>query len=155
MTTASQAIAAIRAVIEGNTPVHPVTNEPLKLGWQGEDAMALPDERVPFIYTSFESSRSNVIENGSGRGGNRHRGFAVASIIIFVPVGWGLQYGTDYAESFAALFRSYRANGVSCDAITVYPGGPGSQIAVPGIDNEATGYFWSGCEVEFYFDLIG
>lgn len=155
MTTATEAIAVIRGMIEANVPVHPVTSVPLVLGWQGEDAMVLPDERVPFVYTVFKASRSTPIEIGGGRGSNRHRNPGVATIFVFVPIGWGLQYGTNYAEGFAELFRPFRADGVTCDRVTVYPGGPGADIAVPGIDNEATSYFWSGCEVEFYFDLIG
>ncbi|WP_445490199.1 hypothetical protein [Rhodopseudomonas sp. RCAM05734] len=155
MTTASEAIAAIRGMIEGSLPVHPTTSVALPVSWQGEDAFVLPDQRAPFVYVLFDTVKSSTIEIGGGRGANRHRNPGSATILVFVPLGWGLQYGTDYAEHFAALFRSYRANGITCDAVTVYPGGPGSQIAVPGIENEATGYFWSGCEVEFTFDLIG
>jgi hypothetical protein len=153
--TVSQAIATVRSLIEDNVPVHPNTGNPLPVSWQGEDPVQLPNDPSPFIYVVFETTKSAVIENGRGRGGNRHRTPAAATILIFVPTGWGLQYGTDYAEGFATVFRPYNSNGVICDAVTVYPGGPGSEIAVPGMDNEAGNYFWSGCEVEFYFDLIG
>ncbi len=76
-------------------------------------------------------------------------------MFVFVPLGWGLKYGTDYAEALASPLRSFRADGVTIDRVTVYPGGPGSEIAVPGMDNEANSYFWSGLEAEYYHDLIG
>lgn len=153
--TVSQAIATVRGLIEANVPVHPDTNVSLPVSWQGEDPVQLPDTPSPFIFVVFETTNSSVIENGGGRGANRHRTPFEVSILIFVPLGWGLQYGTDYAEGFAGVFRPYNLNGVTCDAVTVYPGGPGSEIAVPGIDNEASSYFWSGCGVEGYLDLIG
>jgi hypothetical protein len=155
MTTASEAIAAIRAAIEANVPVHPVTNAALPLGWLGEAALVLPNEPSPFVYTVFDAAPSDVIEIGGGRGANRHRNFGAAQILIFVPVGWGLQYATDYAEGFAAVFRSYRQDGVTSDRVTVYPGGAGSALSVPGLSSEVANYFWSACDVEFYHDLIG
>ncbi|HEY0328805.1 MAG TPA: hypothetical protein VGC77_06845 [Rhodopseudomonas sp.] len=155
MTTASEAIAVIKDLIEGNPQLHPESGDALPMYWQGEDAPALPGTPSPFIYTVFDAERSDTIEIGGGRGSNRHRNPGTASIFVFVPIGWGLLYGTNYAEALAAPFRSYRANGVTIDAVTVYPGGPGSEIAVPGMDNETKNYFWSGCEIEFYHDLIG
>ena len=155
MTTASDAIAAIKALIEASPQLHAVTSEALPMYWQGDAAPVLPDTPSPFIYTSFETTKSATIEIGGGRGSNRHRNPGSASVFVFVPVGWGLQYGTDYAEALAAPMRSFRAGGVTIIRVTVYPGGPGSAIAVPGMDSEAKNYFWSGVEADFYFDLIG
>ena len=155
MTTASQAIAALKSLIEDNPQLHPDSGEPLPMYWQGDDPVRLSDTPSPFIYTSFEATKSATIEIGGGRGSNRHRNPGSASLFVFVPVGWGLQYGTDYAEALAAPLRSFRAGGVTIDRVTVYPGGPGSAIAVPGMDSEAKNYFWSSVEADFYFDLIG
>lgn len=155
MTTASDAIAIIKAMIEANPQQHPTSGVPLPMYWQGDDPPQLPDVPSPFIYTAFEAAKSDTIEIGGGRGSNRHRNPGAVIVFAFVPLGWGLQYGTDFAEALAAPFRSYRANGVTVDSVTVYPGGPGSEIAIPGMDTEAKNYFWSGIEAEFYFDLIG
>ncbi|WP_420133960.1 hypothetical protein [Rhodopseudomonas sp.] len=155
MTTLSGALAAIRSAITANVPSHPQTHQPLPIGWLGDDALVLPDVPSPFVYTLFDANRSGVIENGGGRGANRHRSSGVATILVFVPIGAGLQVATDFAEVFAAVFRPFKQGGVTCDAVTVYPGGPGSSISVPGLDSEAANYFWAACDVEFYFDLIG
>lgn len=156
MTTATEAFDAIRAVMEANVPANPKAGGPaIAYRWQGETSPPLPDTPSPFIYTVFAALRSDTIEIGGGRGANRHRNPAEADVFIFVPNGWGQKYGTDLAEHFASLFRSYRANGVTVDSATVYPGGPGSEIAVPGLDNEAGNYFWAGCGVRFHFDLTG
>lgn len=155
MPTAAEAVAAVRSTIEAVAPVHPQTSAPLPFGWQGEAPLLLPATPSPFVYTLFDASPDGVIEIGGGRGGNRHRQSLVAEILVFVPIGWGLAYGLNYAEAFATVFRSFAGSGVVCDRVTVHPGGPGSQLSVPGLDNEANNYFWSGCEAEFYFDLIG
>ncbi len=154
MTTASEAIAVIRGLIEANPQLHPESGDPLPMYWQGDDAPTLPDTPSPFIYTAFEATKSDTIEIGGGRGANRHRNPGGAIVFVFVPLGWGLQYGTNYAEALASPLRSYRANGVTVDNVTVYPGGPGSEIAIPGMDTEAKNYFWSGLEAEYYHDLI-
>lgn len=155
MTTATQAIEVLKAAIKAALPVHPITGDKLPAGWLGDDALILDDEPSPFVYTVFSASRSGVIEIGGGRGANRHRNPASATIFVFVPIGWGLAYATDYAEAFAHAFRSYAAGGVTCDSATVHPGGPGSEIAVPGLDSEVGNYFWAACDVEYHFDLIG
>ncbi|WP_445488596.1 hypothetical protein [Rhodopseudomonas sp. RCAM05734] len=154
MPTASEANATIRAVIEGAAPLDPNSGEAIPLRWRGEDNPPLPDRPAPFAFTLFGARRSGVIETGGGRGANRHRNHGVAEIFVFVPKDWGERYGTDFAEAFAAALRPYRANGVSCEDATVYPGGDGAEIAVPGLA-EPGNYFWSACEVNFYFDLIG
>lgn len=176
MTTASEAYDVIRAVMEANVPLDPrIPDEidfgalpwgelpwtgrpphaPLVYRWFGEFGPPLPDQPAPFVYTVFTAQRSDVIEIGGGRGANRHRNPAEADILVFVPNGWGQRVATDFAEHFAGLFRAYRDNGVTVDSATVYPGGPGSEIAVPGMDNEAGNYFWAGCGVTFYYDLTG
>lgn len=155
MTTASQAIAAITDKIKDNLPDHPVTGEALPAYFYGGDKPILPDEPSPFIYTLFDASPDGVIEIGGGRGANRHRQNVVAEILVFIPIDWGLSYGLEYAETFAAAFRGFSSGGVNCDRVTVYPGGPGSQLSVPGLSSDVANYFWSGCEAEFYFDQIG
>jgi hypothetical protein len=155
MPTAAQAVAAVRSAIEAVAPVNPNTSAPLPFGWQGETALLLPNDPSPFVYTLFDAMPDGVIEIGGGRGANRHRQGLVAEILIFVPIGWGLSYGLNYAEAFAAAFRSFAVAGVICDRVTVHPGGPGSQLRVAGLSDEVANYFWSGCEAEFYFDQIG
>ncbi len=154
MTTASDAIALIKGLIEDTPLLHPESGDRLPRYYQGDDAPVLPDTPSPFIYVMFAARKSGVIETGGGRGSNRHRNPGSVAGFVFVPLGWGLQYGTDYAEVLAAPLRSFRAGGVTVDRVTVYPGGPGSEIAVPGMDNEAKNYFWSGLEAEYYHDLI-
>lgn len=155
MTTVTEACAVIRAVMEANIPANPDGGAPIPYRWRGEPAPPLPDTPSPFVYTIFAAGRSSTIEIGGGRGSNRHRNPGEVDIFVFIPSDWGEKYGTDIAEHFAALFRSYRDNGVTVEDATVYPGGPGSDIAVPGMDNEASNYIWCGCGVSFYFDLTG
>ncbi|MEH2476245.1 hypothetical protein V1281_002586 [Nitrobacteraceae bacterium AZCC 2161] len=154
MTTASEAYATVRAVIEAAAPLDPNSGAKIPLRWRGEDNPPLPDLPAPFAFTLFGASRSSTIENGGGRGANRHRNFGVAEIFVFIPKDWGERYGTDFAEAFASALRPYRDNGVTCEDATVYPGGDGAQISVPGL-TEPGNYFWSACEANFYFDLIG
>lgn len=156
MTTATEAFAVIRAVMEANAPENPKAGGPaIAYRWFGETGPALPDQPSPFVYTVFAALQSDTIEIGGGRGANRHRNPAEADIFVFVPNGWGLGCVTDLAEHFARLFRSHRNSGVTVDSATVYPGGPGSEIAVSGLDNEAGNYIWAGCGVRFHFDLTG
>jgi hypothetical protein len=156
MTTATEACAVIRAIMEANVPANPDVNGPaIAYRWRGEPGGALPDVPAPFVFTVFGTARSGVIENGGGRGHNRHRCPGEAEILVFIPNDWGEKFGTDLAEHFAGLLRSYRSNGVTIEDATVYPGGPGSEIAVPGIENEASNYIWCACGVRFYFDLTG
>lgn len=156
MTTLTGACRSIRTVMEANVPDNPETGGPsIVYRWKDEDGPPLPDTPAPFVYTVFTALRSDAIEIGGGRGANRHRNPGEANIFVFVPRTWSQPYATDLAEHFAKLFRSYRANGVTVDSATVYPGGQGSEIAVPGMDNEANNYIWAGCGLSFYFDLTG
>jgi hypothetical protein len=152
--TATDACAVIREVMKNSTPLNPKTSEPLPLRFRGEPSPPLPNTPAPFVFTFFGASRSGVIEVGGGAGANRHRNPGVAAILVFVPNDWGEPPATDIAEAFAKLFRSYKDNGVTVEDATVYPGGHGADIAVPGL-TEPGNYIWAGCEVEFYFDLIG
>jgi hypothetical protein len=154
MTTATAAFAVIRSVMEGATPLNPKTSEALAMRWRGEPNPPLPNTPAPFVYTLFSASRSGFIENGGGAGHNRHRNPGAAEILIFIPNDWGEAEGTKIAEAFQALFLSYSDNGVTVTDATVYPGGSGSDIAVPGLE-EPGNYIWAGCDVEFYFDQIG
>jgi hypothetical protein len=156
MTTASDAFGVIRALMEANPAANPKTGGGLiPFRWFGEKNPPLPDTAAPFIFTVFTAMRSGVIETGGGRGRNRHRNPAEADIFVFVPNEWTQKVGTDLAEIFAALLRPYNQNGVFVEDATVYPGGPGSEIAVPGMDVDVGNYFWCGVGVRFYFDLVG
>jgi hypothetical protein len=149
MTTATQAFGTIRSVMEGATPLNQKTSEALPMRWRGE-----PNPPAPFVYTLFSASRSGLIENCGGDGNNRNRNPGAAEILIFIPNDWGEKEGTKIAEAFQALFLSFSGGGVTVTDATVYPGGNGSDIAVPGLE-EPGNYIWAGCDVEFYFDLIG
>jgi hypothetical protein len=155
MPTLSVAIATIRALMEENPATNPTNNEFVPFRWRGDHMPPLPDTPSPFIYSMFTATRSETIEVGGGRGANRHRNPLEVEVFVFIPNELGLQYGTDIAEHFAALFRPYSASGLACENATAYPGGPGSEISVPGMDNESGNYFWSGCGANFHFDLIG
>lgn len=155
MPTVSQAIATIKPVIEAALPVNPETGQQVSLTVHGDRRMELPDTPTPFVFVTFQTERARVIENGGGLGSNRHRQRLTALILIFLPLGWKCTRGTDYAEAFALPFRAFQQDGVTIEDVTVDPGGPGSEIALPGIDNAAVDYFWSGCEANFHFDLIG
>ncbi len=155
MTTSSDAHSFIRARMESNVPTCPPDGVPLKLRWRGEDGGPLPDNPSAFAFTIFDAAMSSVIETGGGRGRNRHRNPASAEVFIFVPNGWGLKPATDLAETIAALFRSVNESGVFVDSATVYPGGPGSELSIPGLPSEVENYMWSAVGIEYRFDLSG
>jgi hypothetical protein len=154
MTTVSEAHAFIRSRLEGNTPVDP-DGVKISLRWRGEDGGALPDTPAPFAFTTFDAAMSGPIEMGGGRGRNRHRQPSSAEVFIFVPNGWGLKPATDLAEAVATLYRAVNESGVTVDSATVYPGGPGSELSIPGLPSEVENYIWSAVGIEFHFDLIG
>lgn len=154
MTTASDAHAFIRSRMEANIPNDP-NGTPVTLRWRGEVGDPLPDSPSPFAFTLFDATISGVIEIGGGRGRNRHRQPSSAEVYIFVPNGWGLKPATDLAETIAALFRSINQSGVTVESATVYPGGPGSELSIPGLPSESDNYMWSAVGIEFHYDLIG
>ena len=140
--------------MEANTPNGP-DGVPLVLRWRGEDGGPLPDTPSAFAFTIFDATVSSVIEIGGGRGRNRHRQPSSAEVYIFVPNGWGLKPATDFAEAIAALFRSINQSGVTVESATVYPGGPGTELSVPGLPSDVENYIWSAVAIEFHYDLIG
>jgi hypothetical protein len=154
MTTASEAHSFIRGRIESNVP-NDKDGVSITLRWRGELGNPLPDTPSTFAFTFFDASLSGVIENGGGRGNLRHRNPGRAEVYIFVPNDWGLKPATDLAEAFATLFRAVNQSGVVVEAATVYPGGPGSELSIPGLPSDVENYIWSACEIDFYFDLIG
>ncbi len=154
MTTASTAHAVFRSVIDGATITDNGSAVPLR--YYGDNNDDLPDVPTPFVYVVFDAFKAEVIEmGGAGRGSNRHRNFGTCDAFVFVPKGTGMKRATDIAETIAALFRSYRLNGVTCETATVFPGGNGSDIKPDGMDSEVGNYLWAGCQIEFYHDVIG
>jgi hypothetical protein len=153
MTTTSQAYKILRGRLEAANSLPP-------LRWQGEDEdslgnAALPDIPAPFLYTEFITEPGDLVSFGGGRYRNRYRHPARLDIYVFVPRGWGLVPATDYAETAASLFRSYRDDDVSCSTANVYPGGDGAMLKPIGMPSEVTNYFWATTEIELFFDLIG
>lgn len=152
MTTATEAYAVLRGILEGGID--------LPLRWQNENMdsegnAALPDMPAAFLYTEFLADRAELVAFGGGRGQNLYRNPARLDIYVFVPRGQGLAVALQYAETAAALFRSYRDNDVSCFAATVYPGGDGADLVPPGLRSEVNNYFYATVEIELFFDLIG
>ena len=157
MTTASQAFAVIRSVIEGDPPEDGATwgSAAVQLLWYGDPNQIIPDFPAPFGFTLFEAGVSGVIERGGGSGQLRHRNPAAAEFFVCTPKDSGQQRGTDIAEQVAALFRSYNESGVTVENATVYPSVDGSQLKPPGADTDVGNYLVAACGIEFRFDLIG
>lgn len=157
MTTASEAHAVLRALLEAAVPVDGTSfgGAPIKLRWFGDNDGALPPGDIPFAFTIFDAGRSAVIERGGGSGHLRHRNPGTMDSFVFTEIRTGLKRATDIAEQIAGIYRSVNQGGVVVESVTVYPGGPGSQLQVPGLSAEVGSYMWSGCSVEFYHDLIG
>lgn len=153
MTTTSQAYSALRAILEGSNSLPP-------LRWPNEDedstgAIALPDTPAPFIYSEFLTEPAELVAFGGGNGANRYRVPARLEVYVFVPKGWGVGPATDYAETAAGLFRSYRDDAINCFGATVYPGGDGAALSPPGLPSEVSNYFWATAEIALFFDQIG
>ena len=158
---AGEAYDALRALLEGGAPAAVTA-----FRWQNEDEdsegeLTLPDEPAPFVYAEFSGIRSGGwIENGHGRGGNRHRHPAILDLYVFTPRGEGLRQADgsgclDIADDLAALLRPYNQGGVTVERVTVGPGGAGAELAPPGLRSEVGRYFWAFVSVDLYFDLIG
>lgn len=103
----------------------------------------------------FNAARSSTIENGRGRGHNRHRNQGIMVAYVFIPQGWTLKIATDAAEAIATLYRPLNQSGVIVDTATVFPGGEGSQVRPPGVESDVANYLWAACEVEFHHDQLG
>jgi hypothetical protein len=157
MTTASDAHAVIRTLLESSVPNDgsEFGGGPIVLRWFGDNDGPLPPVEQPFAFIIFDASRSSVIERGGGAGHLRHRNPAIADVFVFTEIRSGLKRATDIAEQVAAIYRSVNQGGVVVEAVTVYPGGPGSQMQVAGLSAEVGNYMWSGCSIEFRYDLIG
>jgi hypothetical protein len=159
MTTITDANELIRARLEGNVPTDGAMfgGAPIKLRWHGDNRAddPLPDTPTPFAFTVFDAARSNFIEHGGGRGSNRHRNPGMAQVFIFTPIDTGLKRASTIAEQVKTLFLPVNESGVVVESATVYPGGPGSEMKIAGLESAVGDYFWSGCEVEFYCDQIG
>lgn len=152
MTTATQAYTVLRGILEAGMDI------PLR--WQNEDAdsdgnVNLPDTPSAFVYTEFVTDPAELVSFGGGRGANRYRNPARLDIWVFVPRGVGLTAALDYAETAAALFRSYRGADVSCFGASVFPGGDGADLKPPGLPSAVGNYFYSVAEVALWFDIIG
>jgi hypothetical protein len=148
MTTASAAFAVIKSRLTAGGLDFP-------LRYQGEDGGPLPDTPSPFAYVEFQPERGAIASFGGGRGANRYRHPARIDAYVFVPNGHGLKEATDRAELIAALFRSYRDADISCFEATVFAGGHGSEISVPGLASAVNDYWYAAVDVSLHFDLIG
>lgn len=154
-TTASQAIAAIRARIEGGGLAFPRR-------YQGEDKGSngntlLPNTPETFAYIVFNNNGSGrgPAAFGGGAGRNLYRNQASVEAYVFAPSGEGLSVATDAAESIAALLRSYRDSYISCFSADVIPIGQGSSLTPPGLQSEVSNYMCAVAEVSLHFDQIG
>jgi hypothetical protein len=160
MTTATQAYASIRSLIEANKPAAVTA-----MRWQDEAQdsngnTSLPDTAATFIYTEFLADKSFVVERGGGVGNLRNRCPAHLEIFVLTPKGQGLVVADgsgslNIAEAIAAFIRPYRLNGVTVESATAYPGGDGADLKPKGLDSAVDNYSWSAVEVDLYFDLIG
>jgi hypothetical protein len=148
--TATQALAAIRSVIEAGGLA-------FDLRWQGEDAPPLPNTPAMFAFIVFNNGGSGrgPVAFGGGRGANLYRNQATVEAYVFAPQGEGLSVATDGAESIAALLRSYRDSVISCSSADVIPVGDGSSITPPGLASEVSNYQCAVAEIALWFDQIG
>jgi hypothetical protein len=154
-TTASQAIAAIKARIEAGGLAFPRR-------YQGEAAdsnerVSLPDTPAIFAFIVFnnEGSGRGPAAFGGGRGSNLYRNQATVDAYVFAPNGEGLSVATDAAEQLATLLRSFRDSDISCFSADVIPVGPGSSIAPPGLSSAVNDYQCAVAVIALHFDQIG
>lgn len=154
-TTATQALAAIRAVVEAGGLSFPRR-------YQGEDAdsdgnVSLPNVPATFAYIVFNNDGSGRFPAayGGGRGANLYRNQAIVEVYVFAPKGEGLSVATTAAESVAALLRSYRDTYISCFSADVIPVGQGSHLTPPGLQSEVSNYQCAVAEIALHFDQIG
>lgn len=148
--TVSEAMAAVRARLEGGSLAFP-------LRWQGEDSGPLPDTPATFAFIVFNNDGSGrgPAAFGGGPGANLYRNQASVEAFVFAPNGEGLPVATAAAETLAALLRSYRGGGISCFSADVIPVGEGSKIAPPGLSSEVSNYQCAVAEIALHFDQIG
>lgn len=132
----------------------------IPLRWYGEDAdsegnVPLPDTPAPFAYADVDSDPGEIIAYGGGQGANLYLNPIRVELFVFVPSGVGLPVALGYAETAAALFRSYRDAHISVASATVRPGGDGSQLRPPGLASEVDNYIFAAVEVDLHFYQIG
>lgn len=151
-TTASQALAAIRARLEADD-----SGITIPLRWQGEFVGPLPDDPAPFGFVVFnnEGSGGAPIAFGGGRGHNLFQNNATLEAYVFVPNTIGLPAALDHAETVASRLRSFRDDNVSCFSADVIPIGAGSSIKPPGFDSEVAHFQCAVAEVVFKFYQVG
>lgn len=153
MTTASAAYTVLRNRLAANTS--------LPIRWRGDDTDSagsgdLPDTPTTFLFCWFEPMPAVIAGFGGGRGANLYRNQALLNIFVFVPRGDGSEtVALDHGETIAAIFRSFRDSDVSCFGASVLSGGPGSDIAPPGLRSEVNLYSFALIEVELHFDQTG
>jgi hypothetical protein len=110
-TTASQAVAAIRARLSADD-----SGISLPLRFQGETFEPLSDVPAPFAFVVFNNQGSGgwPVEFGGGAGRNRYRNKATVEAYVFAPNDDGMSAVLDHAETIAARLRSFRDDSVSC-----------------------------------------
>lgn len=152
MTTATQALAAIRSRLEA---VGSGITVPLR--FHGDDQAPLPDTPTAFAFVIFhnEGSRPGPAAFGGGAGNNLYRNRAHVEAYVFAPIGEGMSVVMNHAETIAARLRSFRDGDVFCRSADVIPVGEGSTLAPPGLSNEVNGYQCAIASIELSFDQIG
>src|SRR5205814_425830 len=129
MTTASQALAAIRTRLEGVG-----SGITIDMLWHGDEQSPLPDTPDYFAYIVFNNQGSGPgpVSFGAGAGNNTYRNQWHLEAYVFGPKGEGLSVVMGHAETIAARLRSFRDSSVSCFSADVIPVGDGSQLSPPG-----------------------
>lgn len=145
--TAAQAFAALRARAEAQLAGW-------TLVWQDEPAV-LPDVPAPFVYVELMARRGRIAGYGGGRGSNLYRMPAELTAYVFWPRGEGLAIGLGYAETVAAVFRSWRSGDLSCVDATVHPLGEGETIVPNGSSSAAGNYSCAAVRVTLHYDQLG
>ena len=148
MPTADEAIAAVRARLDGGGFAFP-------LYYHGEPSANLPDQPSTFGVVVFENFGSALAGFGGGRGQNLYRNSAVVSVYVFSPFGYGQQAASSQAEPIANRLRSYRDDVVSIFNADVKPFGPGADFSIPGLSSEVSNYQCALVEAFLTFDQIG
>lgn len=152
-TTATQALAAIRARLEASG-----SGISIPLRWQGEDGGPLPDTPAAFAFIVFnnEGSGGAPAAYGGGLGANLYRNRAFVEAFVFAPNGEGMSVALDHAETIAAWLRSYRTSAISCYSADVLPVGPGASVVPAGLSSsEVSNYMAAVAEIVLTFDQIG
>lgn len=152
MTTASQALAALRSRLSG-------AGLSFTVYWHGDDQPVLPDEPTTFAFMILNNDGSGFSPAGfgGGLGSNLYRNRATLEAYVFAPPTGadGMGPVMDIAELIAARFRSFRDSNVFVQAADVEPIGEGSNISVPGLETAVNNYLCAVAVVKLHFDQIG